>query len=79
MDRSNFRNILSILEGDTHKHKVQLMRDFDPVGSGEVPDPYYGGEQGFQEVYDILDRTMEKFLDHLETEHIANEKSKSGF
>lgn len=79
MDRSNLRNILSLLDGDNHKHKVKLMREFDPLESGEVPDPYYGGEQGFQEVYEILDRTMETFLDHLEAEHIAKEKSGSGF
>ncbi len=38
------------------------MRHYDPKGKGEVPDPYYGGEQGFQEVFDILDRSIENFL-----------------
>ena len=42
------------------------MRDFDPLGKGEeVPDPYFGGEEGFQHVFEILDRTMENFIDHL--------------
>ena len=43
-----------------------LMREFDPVGKGEeVPDPYYGGEKKFQEVFEILDRSTENFLSHL--------------
>lgn len=66
MDNSNYSNILRLPGSETYAHKVQLMRNFDPAGKGEVPDPYYGGEKGFQEVFDILDRTMEKFLDHLE-------------
>ena len=35
-----------------------LFRDFDPIGTGgEVPDPYYGGDAGFEEVLDMVDRT----------------------
>lgn len=66
MDNSNYNNILRLPGSDAYAHKVQLMRNFDPAGKGEVPDPYYGGEKGFQEVFDILDRSMDKFLDHLD-------------
>lgn len=66
MDNSNFTNIHRILENENHKPKIQMMRDYDPQGKGDVPDPYYGGEKGFQEVFEILDRTMEGFLDKLE-------------
>jgi protein-tyrosine phosphatase len=34
-----------------------------------VPDPYYGGEEGFQEVYDILDRTIGNFIDFVQRRH----------
>lgn len=34
-----------------------------------VPDPYYGGESGFQEVYDILDRSIENLIDFISREH----------
>jgi protein-tyrosine phosphatase len=68
MDNSNYNNILKLPGSSQYAHKVKLMREFDPSGKGEVPDPYYGGEKGFQEVFDILDRTMEKFLQHLEKE-----------
>ena len=69
MDNSNYRNILSLPGSDKFADKVILARDFDPKGKGEVPDPYYGGEKGFQEVFDILDRTLEQFIQHLVTEY----------
>jgi protein-tyrosine phosphatase len=41
-----------------HDGRVRLFRDFDPVGSGgEVPDPYYGGDAGFEEVLEMVERT----------------------
>lgn len=75
MDHSNHRNILKLATVDHHTQKVMLMRDFDPMGKGlEVPDPYYGGEQGFQEVFDILDRSMDQFVKHLEERHLPQAK-----
>jgi protein-tyrosine phosphatase len=70
MDSSNHVNILRLSNDDLHKNKVQLMREYDPKGKGDVPDPYYGGEKGFQEVFDILDRTMENFIKHLAQKHL---------
>jgi protein-tyrosine phosphatase len=66
MDRSNYNNILRLPESGQFASKVKMMRDFDPVSPGEVPDPYYGGEKGFQEVFDILNRTMDNFINHLQ-------------
>jgi protein-tyrosine phosphatase len=52
MDRAN----LSDLGGPGER--VRLFRDFDPVGTGgEVPDPYYGGDEGFEEVLAMVERT----------------------
>lgn len=46
---------------------IQLMRDHDNGYEGkDVPDPYYGGDEGFQNVYEILDRSTGSLLDHLE-------------
>jgi protein-tyrosine phosphatase len=62
MDEYNYRHALR-LAPEPHRHKVQLMRTYDPQGKGlPVPDPYYGGEREFQEVFDILDRTIMCFL-----------------
>lgn len=49
------------------------MRDFDSdeVGS-DVPDPYYGGENGFQLVFDILERSTENLLEELLAKHKLN-------
>lgn len=68
MDSSNYRNILAVLNDQSHVRKVRLMREFDPAGNGDVPDPYFGGEKGFEEVFQLLDRTMERFIDHIEKE-----------
>ena len=39
------------------------MREFDTTGTGEdVPDPYSGGEKGFQDVFDILDRSIDGLI-----------------
>lgn len=73
MDRSNHKNILSIHGAHAYTSKVLLMRSFDPEQGDEVPDPYYGGEQGFQEVFEILDRSTEAFLTYLEKEHSVYE------
>lgn len=51
---------------------VSLLRDFDataPSGS-IVPDPYYGGDRGFEEVLDICERACQGLLDHIERHHL---------
>ncbi len=70
MDQNNMDSILRLSESDSIKAKVKRMREFDPLGSGDVPDPYYGGEKEFQEVFDILDRSIEQLLTQLKTKPI---------
>lgn len=63
MDQSNLENALKMADDAVH-HKVRLMRYHDPLGANlDVPDPYYGGEKDFQEVFDILDRSIEDFIE----------------
>lgn len=65
MDQSNLHNALRLAPPEHHA-KVQLIRTYDPLGPGrDVPDPYYGNEQDFQEVFDILDRSVEKLIEKL--------------
>ena len=45
--------------------RVHLLREWDPEGRGDVPDPYYGGARGFDEVHDIVERSCEALLDDL--------------
>jgi len=61
MDNSNLSDILSLKPAGATA-EIHLMRDFDPnQDNAEVPDPYYGGKKGFQNVFDILDRSIDGF------------------
>ena len=66
MDSSNRSNLLRFRQSDEHRHKIKLMRYFDPEDKGaDVPDPYYGNENDFQQVYEILDRSVEHLIQEL--------------
>ena len=57
MDEQNLADVLGSTTGPD-RDRVRLFRDFDPVGTGgEVPDPYYGGDAGFEEVLGMAERT----------------------
>lgn len=72
MDKNNFRNILALDNGFDATKRVKLMREFDPVNPGaDVPDPYHGREQDFQQVYEILDRSTSNFLAFLKEEYFS--------
>ena len=67
MDNANKMKIIGLATSEEHLQKVQLMRDFETEVSLQgidVPDPYYGGDEGFQNVYDILDRCTENLLNY---------------
>jgi protein-tyrosine phosphatase len=66
MDRSNERNVKTLSQSPSHHEKVHLMRKWDDIGIEEdVPDPWYGGDEGFEEVFQILSRSTEKLLQEL--------------
>ena len=71
MDRSNRRDLEEkMINVDKAKAQIFLMRDFDSQGKGhDVPDPYYGGSNGFYDVYDMLDRSSEALLDYIKQQH----------
>jgi protein-tyrosine phosphatase len=67
MDANNFSNIMRVPGASKHKNKVRMMRAYDPhIKDGDVPDPYYGNEKDFQEVFDILNRSMKGLIAELE-------------
>lgn len=70
MDESNLQD-LRLLSGGHHDDKIHLLLDFDtasPKGSS-VPDPYYGGDRGFEHVLDLCTSACESLLEHLIEEH----------
>jgi protein-tyrosine phosphatase len=70
MDKDNLHDVLYLDRGDRFGNKVRLFREFDPEpGNYQVPDPYYGGPAGFDEVYRIVSRTAERLLERLIEDH----------
>ncbi|HEY9832801.1 MAG TPA: low molecular weight protein-tyrosine-phosphatase [Stenomitos sp.] len=66
MDRENYRDILSLDPTGKYRDKVRLMCDFaTDHGEREVPDPYYGGSEGFDKVIDLLLDACEGLRQHV--------------
>ncbi|HCY42095.1 MAG TPA: phosphotyrosine protein phosphatase [Prolixibacteraceae bacterium] len=56
MDRQNVRDLKSMARNETDRKKIHLMTDFSVSRKYDsVPDPYYGGDSGFELVLDILE------------------------
>lgn len=56
MDESNYQNVVSLARDEADKNKVKLiLNEVYPNQNYSVPDPYYGGEQGFENVFKMLD------------------------
>ncbi|MDX1421126.1 MAG: low molecular weight protein-tyrosine-phosphatase [Rubricoccaceae bacterium] len=66
MDKTNLNDTLYLDPGGDHGTRIRLFREFDPEPDDyQVPDPYYGGPEGFERVYDIVDRTADALLARL--------------
>jgi protein-tyrosine phosphatase len=59
MDRSNYQKTLSLSQNPVHKAKIKLLMSEVPNQPSEVPDPYYGGSDGFERVFWMIDRACE--------------------
>ena len=73
LDRENLVNVLALAPDEEAREKVRLLREFDAeaVGAGDldVPDPYYGGAAGFENVLELVERASRGLLDHVRTHH----------
>ena len=66
MDNENYHNIVSLARNQNDIEKVKLILDESHLGGNrEVPDPYYGGDEGFQYVIDLLNDATDQFLNRL--------------
>lgn len=64
MDKTNLHDTLALDPHGDHGTRVRLFREFDPEpGSYQVPDPYTGGQEAFEEVYRIVERTCRALLE----------------
>jgi protein-tyrosine phosphatase len=77
MDTANAADLRDLTSSREHRAKVRLLREFDGTGTGaraasgsgslDVPDPYYGGPDGFADVFDLIDAACRGLLAHVES------------
>ena len=66
MDKSNFSNVIALAKNENHIKKVNLLLNVsNPHLDLEVPDPYYGGEEGFEKVFKMVYDACEGLVDKL--------------
>ena len=66
MDKSNYQNVLKLARNDEDKSKVDMiLNEITPGENAEVPDPYFGGDQGFIDVYNMLDKATDNIIEKL--------------
>ncbi len=66
MDQSNYHNILRLARNGNDEAKVDLFLNLaSPNSNSEVPDPYYGGDGGFQHVYELLEAATKSLVNEL--------------
>lgn len=66
MDKENYKNILALDKDGKFKQKVTMMMDYATQHiETDVPDPYYGGEQGFEYVLNLLEDACLGLLKHI--------------
>lgn len=63
MDSENYNNILKLASSVDDENKVKLiLNEIEPDSNSSVPDPYYGGDEGFENVYQMLNLACEKVV-----------------
>ena len=68
MDKDNLNAVKSLIKDNTYpiNSKIKLILSFSKNSKfDEVPDPYYGGQNGFEKVLDLLDDAIDEFIDTL--------------
>ncbi|MCX2719361.1 low molecular weight protein-tyrosine-phosphatase [Lentiprolixibacter aurantiacus] len=59
MDQSNYQDVIELAAESEHYEKVKLLLEEIEAGPSEVPDPYYGGDSGFEYVFDLIDKACD--------------------
>ena len=69
MDESNYQDILKLAKTNAHTAKVKLiLNEVNPHSNQSVPDPYYGGSQGFEKVYVMLEKACSIIAEKLQND-----------
>lgn len=63
MDKSNYQNVIRLASSNEEINKVNFLLDYlYPGQAAEVPDPYYGAQKDFEEVYELLDKATDALI-----------------
>lgn len=63
MDESNYENVVKLASSDEDKAKVEyILNELEPGSNSPVPDPYFGGDNGFENVYQMLDKATDNIV-----------------
>ncbi len=65
MDRDNYRDVCALAQNEIHKRKVRLLLEVTTTPEQEVPDPYYGGKDGFETVFRLIDEACDHLVKEL--------------
>lgn len=66
MDKSNHADVMAMAKNEEHRGKVDLLLNVAAPGKNKaVPDPWYGGDEGFQQVFDLLDEACAALVDEI--------------
>ena len=67
MDTNNYAHLISLASTETERNKIRMiLNEINPNSYQSVPDPYYGGDNGFQDVYNMLDKACDKIIQDIE-------------
>ena len=67
MDTNNYTHLISLANNETERNKVRLiLNEVNPEKFESVPDPYYGGDDGFQNIYNMLDVACNKIISQID-------------
>jgi protein-tyrosine phosphatase len=68
MDKSNYKNVVALARNNEDRDKVELILNVSHPGKDlEVPDPYFGGDEGFKNVFKMLDEATDIIIDEIKT------------
>ncbi len=67
MDKNNYANLISLADNNEERNKIKMiLNELDHDSFQSVPDPYYGGQEGFEKIYKLLDKACEKIVSKIE-------------
>lgn len=67
MDTNNYAHLISLADNKEERNKIRMiLNEINPNACESVPDPYYGGENGFQNIYNMLEKACNKLVQNIE-------------